>query len=1026
MKKKLKKMSIPEWAMHYSSIIIMLTCFLVGFGIYGLDKMNKNEFPKYTIREAVIVGMFPGATSEEVEQQVTKPVEDFVFQHPEVKKNATTSITQDGMSVITVALTEDVKDPRTFWNKMKHELTNLKETLPRGVYSLQLDDEFGNTSAILVTVESKTKTYKKLKDYMDQLCDSLRGIPTVGKVVTYGMQNEQISIILDYQKLSKYGIYDTDIASKLSARGFITTAGRLKTKDNKTPLYVSRSINKINDIMQTVVYNDPTSGKQLRLKDVATVKREYAEPTDYITFNGTKSLLLSVEKKDGVDISRMGHAVNNTLHNVKQTFPKDVKVSAINDLSKVVDDSIYSFLHEIIIAIISVILVVIILMPFRVALVAASTMPVTIFISLGVMYVLKMEINTVTLAALICTLGMIVDDSIVIIDGYLENLAHGMSRFHATIASCRHFFKSILSATMAISITFFPFIVFMSGGMGEFLASFPVAMAIILFISMFVAQLVVPIMQYLIIRKPLDVDVQKKGKKRHFSMLLFVQQCFDNLIDICFRHKKATLAIGFATVIFSAWLITKLPQELMPVAERNQFAVEIYTPTGTSLKKTSEIADSLEHMMLRDKRIVSIASFHGTSSPRFVDGYAPQTGGSNFAQFIVNTPDKDATFAVLPEMETKYSSYFPNAYVRFKQISYSEEANPVEVRIQCSDLNRLRQVRDSVIAIMHTVPDLYLIRSDMNEPTSGIRIALDEDKAATMGIINEDLEQALALRYGDGLQVGSIWEGNYERKIVMKSDKTDNASINDVMSENVPVNYGIGDVPLRQISHPEAVWTDGQIPHRNGLRNVTVMAEVTYGKNVNDVTANLEKVMAKHSFGNDVHITYGGKSGGDDNSMPEILMSLAAAVLIIFFILVWHFKNVTEPVLMISFLPFCLLGTAVGTLISGNDFSLTSFLGIVSLMGILVRDGIILFDFARELMIKEKISVEQSVIEASKQRMRPILLTSLAASVGVLPMLISRSTLWMPMAAVICFGTITTLFYIRTIVPVLYSLVIKK
>lgn len=1024
MKKILRKMSMPEWAMHYSSIIIMLASFLVAFGIYGLDKMNKNEFPKYTIREAVIVGTFPGATSEEMEQQVTKPVEDFVFQHPEVKKKETTSITQDGLSVITVDLTEDVKDPRAFWNKMKHELTTLKESLPKGVYSLQLDDEFGNSSALLITIESKTKTYKELKDYMDLLCDSLRDIPTVGKLVTYGMQNEQISIILDYQKLSKYGINDTDIASKLSAKGFITTAGRLKTADSKTPLYVSRSINKINDIMQTVVYNDPTNGKQLRLKDVATVRREYAEPTDYITYNGTKCLLLSVEKKDGVDISRMGAAVNSTLHNVEQAFPKDVKVSTIDDLSKVVDDSVYSFLHEIIIAIIAVILVVIILMPFRVALVAASTMPVTIFISLGVMYILKMEINTVTLAALICTLGMIVDDSIVIIDGYLENLARGMSRFHATIASCRHFFKSILSATMAISITFFPFIVFMSGGMGEFLASFPVAMAIILFISMFVAQLVVPIVQYLIIRKPLDVDV--KGGKKHFSMLLLVQQFFDDLIDICFRHKKATLAIGFSTVILGAWLITKLPQELMPVAERNQFAVEIYTPTGTSLKKTSEIADSLEHMMLRDKRIVSIASFHGTSSPRFVDGYAPQTSGSNFAQFIVNTPDKDATFAVLPEMEAKYSSYFPNAYVRFKQISYSEEANPVEVRIQCSDMDRLRQVKDSVIAIMHTVPDLYLIRSDMAESTAGIRIALDEDKAATMGITNEDLEQALALRYGDGYEVGSIWEGNYERKMVMKSDKADSASINDVMSENVPVNYGIGDVPLRQISHPEAVWTDGQIPHRNGLRNVTVMAEVTYGKNVNDVTANLEKVLSKHSFGNDVNITYGGKSGGDDNSMPEILMSLAAAVVIIFFILVWHFKNIREPLLMICCLPFCLLGTAVGTLISGNDFSLTSFLGIVSLMGILVRDGIILFDFARELMIKEKISVEQSVIEASKLRMRPILLTSFAASVGVLPMLISRSTLWMPMAAVICFGTIITLFYIRTMVPVLYSLVIKK
>ena len=1017
---------MPEWAMHYSSIIIMLACFLMGFGIYGLDQMNKNEFPKYTILEAVIVGTYPGATSDEVEQQVTKPIEDFVFQHPEVKKKETTSISQDGLSVVTVHLYEEVKKPREFWNKLKHELVSLQESMPQGVYSLQLDDEFGNSSAVLMTLESGTKTYKELNEYMNQLKDSLRQIPTVGKLVVYGMQNEQISIVIDCQKLSHYGITDAEIAQRLESKGYVTTAGRLKNHETTTPLYVSRSLNKINNLLETVVYSDPVNGKQLRLKDVADVRREYAEPEDYITNNGTKCLLLSVEKKDGVDISRMGAAINEKVNNLQEVLPNDIKVSKINDLSKVVDDSVNSFLHEILIAIVAVILVVVILMPMRVALVAASTMPVTIFISLGLMYACDMEINTVTLAALICTLGMIVDDSIVIIDGYLDNLAIGMSRFHATIASCRHFFKSILSATMAISITFFPFIVFMSGGMGEFLSSFPVAMAIILFISMFVAQLLVPIAQYLIIRKPLDVHTTQAGQKQHFSMLLLVQSFFDNLIDLCFAHKKATLAIGLSTVVIGAWLITQLPLELMPVAERNQFAVEIYTPTGTSLKKTSTIADSLEHMMLRDKRIVSIASFHGTSSPRFVDGYAPQTGGSNFAQFIVNTTDYKATFEVLPEMEKKYCSYFPEAYVRFKQISYSEEANPVEVRIQSSDMAELRKATDLVTSLMHTIPDLYLIRSDFAEPTPGIRLVLDEDKAAAANITNEEIEQTLAVRYGPGYQIGSIWDGNYERKLIMRSTKADSANINDVMSEQIPANYGQGNISISQIANPKPILTNGQIAHRNGLRTATVMAEVTYGKNVNDVTAELEKVLSKHSFGKDVHITYGGKSGGDDNSMPEILMSLAAAVVIIFFILVWHFRNITEPVLMICCLPFCLMGTAVGTMVANVDFSMTSFLGIVSLMGILVRDGIILFDFARELMITEKLSVEQSVIEASKRRMRPILLTSFAASIGVLPMLISKSTLWMPMAAVICFGTIITLFYIRTMMPVLYSLVIKK
>lgn len=1025
MKKKNMFFTLPSWAMHYSTVIVTIVCCLVAFGIYGLDSMNKNEFPHYTIREGIVTAVYPGATSEEVEEQVTKPLEDFIFQHPEVDKEKTTSVTQDGLSVVTVELTEDVKQPTEFWNKLKLELPGFKEHLPQGVYSLDVDDDFGNVSALLITMQSTTKTYKELSDYMDQLKDSLRTIPSIGKLVVYGMQKEQISISLDIEKLSQYGITDQEIAQHLSEKGYVTTAGQLKSKQMFRPIYVSRSVNRLRDLEETVVYSDPATGKQLHLKDVATVRREYPQATDYVTYNGTKCLVLSVELKKGNDISRMGAAVNTELDTFRQQLPQDISISKIDDLSKIVDDSVYSFLHELIIAIVSVILVVILLMPFRVALVAASTMPVTIFISLGALYITGMEINTVTLAALIVTLGMIVDDSIVIIDGYLENLSHGMSRYHATIASAEHFYKSILSATLAISITFFPFLIFMTGGNGEFLFSFPVSMSIILFISLYVAQLFVPLMQYLIIRKPLEVDILDHGKE-HFSMLLMVQRFFDHLIDICFAHKKMTLIVGFTTVVIGAWLVLHLPQEVMPAAERDQFAVEIYTPTGTSLTATSAVADSLEHMMLRDKRIVSIASFHGSSSPRFVDGYSPQTGGSNFAQFIVNTISSDETFNVIPEMAARYSSYFPQAYVRFKQISYSEEANPVEVRIQSSDMAQLSKATDSVICVMHTMKDLFLIRSDMAEPTPGVRISLDENNVSHLGVTNQNLEETLMMRYGEGMNVGSVWDGNYSRRLMVKSNKADRASVEDVLNENIPVSYGEGQVKVRQIAKAEPIWKWGKIGHRNGLRTVTVMAEVSYDKNVNNVAEQLMKKMNQQHFDQGVKISYGGKSGGDDKSMPEIMMSLAASLVIIFFILLWHFKNLTEPLLMLSCLPFCLIGTAIGTMLTGASFGMTSVLGVVSLMGILVRDGIILFDYARELHDKEHLSVEMSVSESSKRRMRPILLTSFAASFGVLPMLISRSTLWMPMAAVICFGTLITLFYIRTVMPVMYALIIKK
>ena len=287
------------------------------------------------------------------------------------------------------------------------------------------------------------------------------------------------------------------------------------------------------------------------------------------------------------------------------------------------------------------VVVVLLLMPVRVALVAASTIPISIFISLGLFYAFGIEINTVTLAALIVTLGMIVDNSIVIIDNYMELLAEGMSRWDASIKSASHFFKSILTATLAISITFFPLLLTMTGMYHDFLLFFPWGITIVLLVSLLVAELITPFLQFYFIREPIRERIGEDGKPR-FSFLNLMQKYFDRLIDFCFRHPYGVVGTAVVSVLAGAVLITILPQKMMPTAERNQFAVEIYLPTGTSLDRTTAIADSLEHILRKDSRIISIASFKGTASPRFQTSYAPQFGGKNYAQFIVNTKGNDA------------------------------------------------------------------------------------------------------------------------------------------------------------------------------------------------------------------------------------------------------------------------------------------------------------------------------------------------------------------------------------------------
>ena len=1033
--KKEKKMSLQEWSMHYRQIIILLVSCLVALGIFGLANINKNEFPDFTIRQGIVVAVYPGVTAQEMEEQVTKPLEKYIFTYREVKKEKTVSYSKDGLCIIQVELNDDLTNKDEFWSKFKHGVQGYQ--LPDGVLAIQVNDDFGDTSALLLAMESKDKTYRELNDYMNQLIDSLRMIPSVGKMTVHGMQKDQISIYLNSDKLSHYGISYVTIGQILTGKGFVTTAGRLKNDGYKSPIYVDHALNKIYEVENTLIYTDG-KGNNVRLKDVATVKREYAKKTSYITNNGVKCLLLSVEIKKGQDVSSMGAAINEKLKNIKNDIPADVKMTPITNQQKVVDESIENFLHELLIAITTVIMVVVLIMPMRVAMVAAGTMPITIFISLGAFYMFGIELNTVTLAALIVTLGMIVDDSIVIIDSYMEMMAEGKPRWQASIDSTVHFLKSIFTATLCISVTFFPFLITMVGQSRDFLSSFPWAISIVLFISMIIAQTLLPILQYFFITKPIEAAKPKNGKKP-FNLLDIMDKYYKILLAWCFRHPWATIGMGLAGFVIGSMLFTKIPVKLMPIADRDQFAIEMYFPTGTGVEKTAEIADSLEHMLKKDKRIVDIAAFKGCASPRFHTAYAPQFAGENYAQFIINTVSNEATVELLDEFTEKYTTYFPEAYVKVKQLNFSSCTTPIEVRLKSDNLQQLVQYSDSLVKIMRQMPDLLLVRSNMLEPLSTTRIKIDDDKASRLGITNQSVELQMAFRYGDGITVSTAWEGDYDVNVKMKTEDADQATMQDVMDELIPIGlsasipnsvnslysvYNSGEVqpsvPLRQFAEVVPTWQYGQICHRNGLRTVTVMAEVARGKNDGFVTKDVMERLADFKLPEGMQIEYGGQYEADNETGPQIAGALVMSVMIIFFVLLWHFKKVSEALLIMVCLTLCVFGMVVGLLIQNVEFSMTSVLGFVSLMGILVRNGVILFDYAAEVKELEKLSLKDAIHVAAERRMRPIFLTSAAASMGVVPMILGGSALWVPMGAVICYGTLITMFFILTVMPIAY------
>ena len=1019
-----KNNKIIEWAMHNRQIIILLVAVLFAGGIYSLVKMSKQEMPEYTILKGLVVGVYPGASSAQVEEQLTKPLERYLFTFSEIKRQTTTSKTEDGIVYIFVDLADNVKDNNVVWSKIKHGLMLFKSSLPSGVLAVVVNDNFGDVSAILVTMESDDKTYREIDGYCDALEDRLRAVPDVANVRRYGSQKEQITIYVDNEKLSAYGIGTKALTANLFAQGFTAISGSLENSRGIMPIHIAETYRTEQEIADQIIFSTP-QGDAVRVKDLGRVVREYPTPNSYITHNGQKCVLLSVEVNPKANIITFGKKVNRVLAQFKSELPESVNINRIADQPEIVRSSINTFLRELLIAIFAVIIVIIILLPFRVSAVSAMSIPITITITFVVMYATGIPLNFVTLAALMAVLGIIVDDTIVVVDNYIDKLDAGFSRWDATIQSVQEYFKSILSATLAISITFIPILYTSTGNMRDMIRHFPWTICIALFSSLFVGVLVIPIIQYFLIKKGLHASIDLSHKKRH-SFLNVIQSAYEKLLAKTFAFPKTTLLIAFISIAVGLLIFLSTPVRMMPVAERDQFAVEIYLPNSSPLNKTAAIADSLEKILHKDSRIKSVSAFVGTSSPRFHFLYAPHSPSKAYAQFVVNTVSNRATEELLSEYTNKYAFYFPEAYVRFKQLDFQNSDAPLEVRLASDNIDELKTQAEKVVNYLCGLDECLWVRTSSESPVQSAKIELNPEEISRLGI-NKALV-SIGLSSGlTGMKISDVWEGNYAVPVYIEPQNAEN-TFSDL--QNVQVSGLLGaSVPLRQIAKISPEWNDGVITHRNGVRTITVMADIKRGENVNRV---LNKIYAftKHELVPQLPagmtFEYGGNKEQDDLVFNPLILGVVIAFVIMFFILVFHFRKLKPAIIVMSSTALCVFGAAFGVWIMSVDFNAFATLGIIGLGGIIVRNGIIMFDYIEYLRFQKGESVRQAAFDGGKRRMRPIFLTSAVAAMGVLPMIISQSPMWAAMATIIFFGALITLTLIVTVLPMVYWLVYRK
>ena len=1014
-----------KWPLEHYSISLLIVGILFVLGVFGMYDMPKDEFPHATIRQGVVVAVYPGATSEEVEQQVARPLERYLFTYGEVNRVKTTTTSQNGMCIVMVKLNDDVNNKDEVWSKIKHGLNDFKMQLPSGVLAIVVNDDFGNTSALLIAIESSERSYRELKDYSDRLSDRLRRIPSVANVKLFGEQKEQISLYVDRQRLQAYGIGQQMLFQRLQAAGITTMSGSINDDDQQVPIHVEATENSEQEIANQIIFSDPVTGKVARVRDVARVVREYEPMSSRIEQDGHPCLLLSMEMTPGNNVVQYGREVEQVLNDFRQNeLPEDVNITRIADKPKVVALSVSDFLRDLLISMLIIIVVMMVLFPLRSAIVAAITIPLTTFVSVSIMYMAGIELNIVTLAALIVVLGMVVDNAIVVIDGYLEYLGKGYEPKRAAIDSAKQYFMPMMLATICICAIFFPFLITMKGMFHDCLEDFPWTITINLMVSLFLAVTVIPFLEVLII-KPGKVTTGGN------AITKWVQKTYDHVLDWTFCYPWLTMVIGLGVILLSMLIVPTLKIRLFPYADRDQFAVEIFLPDGKGMAETEVVADSVSHILEKDERITGITAFIGCSSPRFMDAYAPQMAGANYAQFIVNTKSDKATLDLLAQYQPQLSEAFPNAYVKFKRLDYLE-VSELEYRFYGENLDSLHTVAERLMERMREMPELEWVHTDYLQPYPIISVQLDPVTSAQLGITRTTAQLALSATSGD-LRVGQIWEDDYELPIFVKDDAdmtfSDIANLG-ISSPTTMLSGGLdgsnSTVPLRQIAKVKPLWSESRIIHRGGERCITVTAQFAQGVYTAPIEKEIARIMQEEiQIPDGVRCEVGGEIEYGDEALPQIFGGIAIAMVIVFFFLLFNFKRYGITLVCMAALGLMIPGALIGLGLMNRALGLTSIFGLITLMGMIMRNEILIFEHANDL-IKTGVSVKQAAYDAGKRRMVPIFLTTATTAVGVVPMIIAQSSFWMPVGVTIFAGGIGSLIMVVTMLPVIYWKVSKK
>ncbi|MBB3697444.1 efflux RND transporter permease subunit [Flammeovirga yaeyamensis] len=992
-------------------ITSLLVAVLIG-GVFSYLNIGKLEDAEIPIKSAIVITAYPGATQHEVELEVTDVLERGIMKLEHIDK--VTSTSSAGLSVIQIDIQQnvDTDDLPQLWDHLRRKVKDVEMMLPQGAYTPIVNDDFADTYGMLYAITSEGYTLPKLQKYTELIEREILKVEGVRRSQIFGTQTESIEILFNQEKLAGMKINPMFIAMAMKNQSEIANAGNLDVDALSMRINVESKFNDIADV-ENLIIQIPQGGS-FRLGDIATVKRGFFAPKrEGVYFNGKQALALGFSNESGINVVELGDRLDQRMQELQEELPAGIQIKEIYSQPQRVEVAVNDFVFNLVISIAIVIVILLLAMGYRSGLLISSGLLFTILGTLIVMLTINLPLHRVTLAAIILAMGMLVDNSIVVADGILVDLKKGINPKLAFVSTAKKTAMPLLGATLIAILAFFP-LAMAPHSAGEFLSSLFTVLVISLLLSWVFAMIQTPFMAKFFYRK--EGNKRQEGQPTPYDNRIY--KTFRGSLLYALKHNSAFL-IGISIILIGSLYGMKYMRiDFMPKIPYDQFVVEYELPEGSNLNAVEKEMLEIEGDLKLIDDIKNITLSLGRPPARFTLMRPMSNGGSNYGEFIIETKTVESVHEVIPQVQQYLDDHYPHAHYRLLEYGASFEGSELSVEFRGPDPAVLRELGNQAKVILLNSEKSKNVTDNWGNKSKKITPEYSLEHAQRLGITRLDMGRSLQIQT-EGIPIGALYEGKNQVPIVLKSKSTLDENIENIGSVPVWGERSQFSVPLAQVTDSIKVdLEDYAIKRKDGTRCLSVESDVKEGftgvELMSDIKEDIEAIHLPHGYS----ITYGGMVGVQDDANKALFKYFPLAIGLIVIITIALFNNLKQSLIVFMMIPFAFVGVSIGFNITGMFFDFMAIIGALGLIGMIIKNAIVLLDEIN-IGLEEGKSRLDATVDAAMSRMRPVMMASMTTILGMIPLL--SDPMFGALALTIMSGLLVGTLITLMVIPVLYA-----